>query len=74
MSIYDLIWVGVFAVYLFQTRNKKGFMYDWVKRRASKRDGYNEEKFQKSQYQQVALFATILLILRVFQIWRGVRH
>lgn len=74
MSSFDFIWIGVCVVYLFQVKQGKGFMYDWIKGRASKRDDFNEETFQKSQYKQVAFFVVVLILLRLFKIYRGVKH
>ena len=65
---FDVIWIGVCLVYLFQVKKGKGFFYDLVKAGASKKSSFNEAKFRRMQYIQVGICLAFILGLRLYQV------
>jgi len=61
MPGFDLIWLGLCGIYLFQLRKEKGLFYDKMRDIAAKKSTFDKKKFKKTNTSK-SFFALGLLL------------
>jgi hypothetical protein len=67
MPGFDLIWLGVCCIYLFQLRKEKGVFYEKMRDIAARKTTFDKNKFKRMQYIQVLLCVGVIAGIRLFQ-------